>query len=153
MLVPPGGEAVLGVLQQFREHLRGPRRDILAGQSLSRARLYKGGDSNRRLAIESPVGRRHPRVGRWVAKEHAPGEAVLFDKAEEGVNADSHAFFESLGGILQRLADEAEQLGGLPLEQLDLQLGLGGEMVVDNRRRRSCLGSETPPASPAAACS
>ena len=69
-----------------------------------------------------------------VAEEHAAGEGVALDVGEPGVEGAGDAL---AGRVLadEVLAPDLAQLGEVPLQQAPVEVLLGGEVVIEDRRR------------------
>jgi hypothetical protein len=92
-------------------------------------------DQRRPAAIVDLAQRRlHVRVPGRVAEQHLPGERMRLHVPRPGVDRVRQP---DLGRLVaeQMLVPEVDELGGVALEESPVQVLLGLEMVVDDRRR------------------
>src|SRR6476646_5517886 len=133
VLRPPHGQPLEDAAQHDPDHF-----DALAGAragDVRGARLRREQRQERLAAARRDLGvdRLDLGVGA-VAEEHAAGERVLLDVGEPSVEGRRYAPLE------RPLADEVlaphlAQLGEVALEQLTVEVALGVEVFVDDRRR------------------
>ena len=134
MLVPPQGEALQDRAEDLPRHLHrlglGRPRDALRS-GLAREEGQGQGTAAR---LDVAVARGHLGIAGGVGEEQPRGIRVRLQVGEPRVERARHALLERVVAG-QVLAPHLAQGGVMALEQLHVEVLLGGEVVVDDRGR------------------
>lgn len=135
MAVPPQRESVQTGAQHLRDHLQ--RHPPAAPPSKDAGLLQQPHDSLGAVDLAALHRDGDVRICALVTREHPLRERLLLDIAEEGRDAGTQTLFDR-GDLRSGSGDAPAKDLGLSLQQVDVEVALGCEVVVEHGGGDAC---------------